>query len=278
MTKRNRSKEPERHELPEYLKQWRLNKDVDLDFDDLRRQFEWLKFSVKAVVLPPVELMTALLAARSTNSKLKDEQGLWNYYDFPGNVNYELQIEEFNAHLKASGLPALVNGMPLDDSTWAAIIARGLERRRLSTAFLEAWAQLHVLAWRHAVIVAAQEDISMKFEKGRSDAAKQTTVAQHVWYARWVLKNTSDFDDDRPEADYRFVKMCTSIALGRRASPNDKHWPPEWFKKLLRKEHGPVGPNKHTLLERLSRLSENQLRKLAETKIPDHVLPPLTLK
>jgi len=277
VTKRKLNEEPDPRELPEYVKQSRLDNAAALDFGDLRRQFDWLKFSLTPIVLLPDELMTALRAARGTNSKLKNEQSIWDYYDHPGNVNYQKQADEFNSDLELSGLPALANGTPLDESAWAAIVARGIERQRISTSFLEAWAQLRVLAWRHGVIMAAQEDLRKKFEKAIADVAKQATMPQHVWYARWVLHNAPNFNKDRSEADGRFGTMCRALASGKRSSPNPARWSKEWFGKLLREERSTSGRQSRVLRERLSRMSKNQLLKLAEEKIPYDLLPPLTL-
>jgi hypothetical protein len=117
-------------------------------------------------------------------------------------------------------------------------------------------------------------------EQKLNSGIKSASKSQHVWYARWLLKHISDIKRDREEIEAHLAILCKELVSGKRALPPDALWPRDWFDKLLSKpkksESRTIGKNSPQLIDRLTRLSEGGLKKLAYHKyITADLLPPL---
>jgi hypothetical protein len=65
----------------------------------------------------------------------------------------------------------------------AAVIRRGIEEARISTAFFNSWFRLGMLYGRLCELRSSNEEMAHTFKGGVAEAV----IGQRVWYARWLL-------------------------------------------------------------------------------------------
>ena len=279
-TKRGKTAGSNDELVPEYIRRWRRGREEALDFEKLRSELQELARRVEPMAIPSAEQWEAMIARRAVNVTWEHEALFWALHDYPGAEDYRERIEELNDHIENSGLPDLAAGRVVAENSWAGVVLRAIEKGKASQGLFDAWAQLHHLSGRRLELLLLQESARKATERNQLAGACSSTLAQHVWYARWLLRHVRNSDEDREDVIAKFIDLVDSVVQGRRASPDEKRWPPSWFEKLLQKRQKSklvtIGGSGPVLIDRLTRLSDNQLRGLAEKSfITASLLPPL---
>ena len=169
---------------------------------------------------------------------------------------------------------------PIPD--YRQIIIDGIERRDVSTEFLEALAQFHLLAGRYLHLISFNEAREDSFNQMIS-GIRQSTVLQECWYAHWVHANAPSLkQNDRHECENELADLCFGIARGK-IKPR-KPYPADWYKKMLvekeEKREKPLKPIKRLKRELKStytKLTQKEIHEMLSDKlIPAEALPPVS--
>jgi hypothetical protein len=160
----------------------------------------------------------------------------------------------------------------------ASFVLRGVETGQPSSALLDSWFHLGTLLGRRLELLGSDPDQRRLYQINLKSGAPSTSIGQHVWYARWLIKNCRDFKNYRATAEYELTGVCKDIVDQRRVLGGPHGGPPlwkrDWFKKLLKPGSHPSAEPE--LLDRLTRLTKRQIDRLAKHEyITADLLPPL---
>jgi hypothetical protein len=255
---------------------------IEVDFADLREELQQIATGIEPIVIPSDEEWEFILYMESIKQKWPSDIPYWWLHDYPSSEAHRARVKALNKDIERSGIREVATGATPTEGCPAWVVLRATEKQVLSSAFIDPWAALNILLGR--LLELRELGPSSKAHwKGVKSAASNSTVGQHVWYARWVLKYARDLEGDRVEANDGIESLCRDVVSKSRGLPQESNWDREWFKKMLKrsKGSGPEGKVPYAgydkgLADRLTRMNAEKLKRLAGHKwITADLLPPL---
>jgi hypothetical protein len=257
---------PDDLSAPAYLLEISESDEKALDFNELTHEFDRTLDLLEPILIPTQEDIDRMSVLVSLG--LKDDH-FWWYFVYAKSDSYRELVEEYNQSRAAAGLLIPDQQAPELKNSHVAVIRRGMSEKRISTGFLKSWGALEMLSGLYCALVqlgkSEEQESRRKFKAGLTDSR----IGHQVWYARWLLANTKDVKKDRGTAEGKLAKICAGMVKGRRQLAGEGPWDSHWFGKLL-------GASGVDLKDRLTRLSETKIRRLADHgRITADLLPPL---
>jgi hypothetical protein len=267
-----RTKAPGRDEpspTPAYIIDMLKAEQESLDFDELKREFKSMWHSLGPILIPTQEEMDEMFVRKSLGLKSRYDNLFWWYALHGTSDAYRGLVEDYNTSLAWAGLLGEDQQGPTPESSHVAVISSGLSKGKISTRFIKAWGALGMLSGLYIALIQLGKEEEARSRGDFTAGVKSSNIGQRVWYARWLLANIKDVKKDRGTAEGKLAKICAGMVKGRRRLADEGPWDSHWFGKLL-------GASGVDLKDRLTRLSESQIRRLADHgRITADLLPPL---
>ena len=269
--------------LPPYLIKQLAQKEATLDYDALSARFHRYTTEIEPIKSPSREMWEGLLVQASLRLPF-DYPYFWALHFYKGSGGFRQRVDELNKAVESSGLTQLRHGEEPETISPAAVIRRGIEGARISSAFLDSWIHLARLYGQLIELRATNEEMAHTFEAG----ATAPVVGQRVWYARWLIAHANPLEEKRQNVESELADLCRDIVRGRRKLPDKWVWKADWFKRLLpaqgKAPNGPRfsvaqrGADAGMLASCFTRLSNDTVRKLAAHRyVTADFLPPLAM-
>jgi hypothetical protein len=241
---------------------------LDVDFADLRNELREIVNFLEPIAVPNDGEWEFILYMMSIGGAWPNEKPYWALHDYPSSNAYRTRAKAFNMELEDAGVRQLATGGAVKEGCPVWAVLRAIEEQKLSSPFIDAWAQLNILRGKWLELQESQPSAEAHRKNARS-AGRNSTIGQHVWYACWVVKHAPDLKEDRAAADDGIKCLCGEIISGGRGLPQESKWNRHWFGKLLVRPGG-------ELTDRLTRMTPDNLKRLAEHKwITADLLPPM---
>jgi hypothetical protein len=239
-----------------------------VDFSDLRKDLREMADVLEPIALPTDEEWEFILYKTSIGDPWPNETPYWWFHDYPSSNGYRARAKEFNKEVEQTGIRQFATNDAVKDWCAVSVVLRAIEEERLSSAFIDAWAQLNSLLGRLLELRESQPSGKAHWKSERS-AGRNSTIGQHIWYARWVVEHAPDLKKDRAAADDGIKRLCKEIVSESRGLPQESKWKRNWFGKLLVR-------SREELADRLTRMTPDILERLAGHKwITADLLPPV---
>jgi len=202
MVKRPKANELEMDDNPNWLIERARERERGIDFADLRDEIRQIAIALEPIALPSDEEWKFILYMESIGQKWRNEVPYWWYHDYPSTKDYRARVKEFNKEVERSGIRELAMGATTRKGCPVWVVLNAIEEQRLSSAFIDAWATLNILLGRLFELREFQDSVSKAHRKSVRSAARNSTIGQHVWYGRWVLKHARDLEDERAKVNW----------------------------------------------------------------------------
>lgn len=210
----------------------------------------------------------------------------WAYYQYPGNPSYRKELRTLSLAFDRSGVTALSRGLTPPPKSHAAIIRDALQKEQVTTAFIISWAHIDYLFRRYAELYQEQEAAEKVFFNGLKKGKTSSRALQQVWHARWILKYAGNDEFKRANEEFKIAKLCKEIIDAKRLPP--KSFNTSWFAVMLaetKEKTSKLAKQKRytetkpiDLGEKYKEIKFKDLQRLAKLAIPEHALPPLSMK
>jgi hypothetical protein len=274
---------PDAPPYPPHFVRWIVQSEGSVDFASLRAELHNFVTEIEPIKIPSREQWEVLQVLASLGLPF-DYRYYWALHFYRAPERFRKRVEDFNAAVERSGLTNLARDEEPDVTSPAAIIRRGINESRISSAFLNSWCHMGLLFGHLLELRAANEEFASVLKAG----AHEAVIGQRVWYARWLVVNASPLNTKRQDAESELADLCGDVVHGRRKLPDEWLWKKNWFSKLLpgkRKALKKVplqaaerGADRGQLASRFTRLSNETVEGLAAHEgIAADLLPPLTV-
>jgi hypothetical protein len=274
---------PDAPPYPPHFVKWIVQSEGSVDFASVRAELHKFVTEIEPIKIPSREQWEVLQVLASLGLPF-DYRYYWALRFYRSPEKFRRRVEEFNAAVERSGLTNLALDNEPDGISPAAIIQRGINESRISSAFLDSWFHMGLLFGNLLELRAANEEFASVLDAG----AHEAVIGQRVWYARWLVANASPLDAKRRDVESELADLCGDVVQGRRKLPDEWVWKKSWFSKLLpakRKasKKAPLqvvekGAEEGQLASRFTRLSNEAVEGLAAHKeITADLLPPLAV-
>jgi hypothetical protein len=202
--------------LPNYLVEHQESRAATLDLDSLKRKLVELAQTVARIDVPSQEAWEGMLVERSLNLHTRDERLYWAYHAYFGSERFRRDVDAYNGDVDSSGLLELARGTTPREGSAVSFVLRAVATGQPSSALLDSWFHLGTLIGRQLELLGTHGDQRRLYQINLKSGAPLASIGQHVWYARWLVKNCRDFKNDRATAEYELTGVCTDIVHQRR--------------------------------------------------------------